>query len=221
MRVLSTKILPVNLRQMLLNAGVALIQTDFIKTRSIKFELDKINDILLFTSQNAVESVLQNPKIEELKQHNAICVGIKTKAMLESHGFKVLACKDYAAELAQIITSEFKNQSITFFAGNIRRDTLPEAMTSAGIKFDEIRAYETVLNPHKVNAKVDGILFYSPSGINSYLKHNKIDNQICFCIGTTTAETLEQNKNIVIANRPTVENTVIQCINHFKNTPKS
>ena len=221
MRVLSTKILPVNLRQMLLNAGVALIQTDFIQTRSSKFELEKINDILLFTSQNAVESVLQNSKIEELKKHNAICVGIKTRAMLESHGFTVLACQDYAAELAQIITTDFKNQSITFFAGNIRRDTLPEAMTSAGIKFDEIRAYETALNPQKVNTNVDGILFYSPSGINSYLEHNKIDNQICFCIGTTTADALEPYKNIVLANRPTVENTVIQCINHFKNTPKS
>ncbi len=221
MRVLSTKILPVNLRQMLLNAGVALVQTDFIQTRSIKFELEKINEVLLFTSQNAVESVLQNSKIEVLKQHNAICVGVKTKALLESHGFKVLACQDYAAELAQIIVSDFQNQSITFFAGNIRRDTLPKAMTNAGIKFDEIRAYETVLNPQKVNGNFDGILFYSPSGINSYLKHNKIENQICFCIGTTTAEALEPNKNIVIANRPTVENTVIQCINHFKNKPKS
>ena len=81
--------------------------------------------------------------------------------------------------------------------------------------------YRTDLTPVKIESKVDGILFFSPSGVKSYLKENTITNQVCFCIGTTTAKELEKTtKNVVIANQPTVENTIIQCINYFnqKNT---
>ena len=202
---------------MLLNAGVSLVQTDFIETKLLNFEIEKVNDLLLFTSQNAVESALQNSHIELLKQRNAICVGIKTKALLEESGFQVLACKDYAAELAKIITSNYKHHSITFLAGNIRRDTLPDALKNAKMKFDEIRAYQTILNPQRIKAIVDGILFFSPSGIESYTKLNKITDEVCFCIGTTTADALQDiTENYVIANQPTVENTIIQCINYYK-----
>lgn len=220
-RVLSTKILPNNLRQMLLNNEIALTQANFIQTKAVEFELDSINETLLFTSQNAVESVLQNPKIDILKQHKAICVGVKTKALLQQNGFTVLACEDYADNLAHIIESDFKNTSFTFFAGNIRRDTLPNTFKNLRIPFTEIRAYETTLAPQEIKGHFDGILFYSPSGIESYLQHNSINTQVCFCIGTTTANALQAQNNIVLASKPTVENTVVQCINHFKNKLKS
>ena len=70
----------------------------------------------------------------------------------------------------------------------------------------------------KIEAKTNALLFFSPSGIHSYLKQNTIDNQMCFCIGTTTADALQGvTKNIVIANQQTVENVIIQCINYYNN----
>ncbi|ESU21933.1 hemD protein [Flavobacterium cauense R2A-7] len=177
-----------------------------------------MNDILIFTSQNGVQSILQHPKCEELKSKKVFCVGLKTKALLEENGFKVEAYTGYAADLAEIITLVYPNENYTFFSGNLRRDTLPEALTEAGIAFNEIEVYQTLLTPEKIDSKVDGILFYSPSGVESYLKKNKISKEIAFCIGETTAEAANQFgiKNIIIANQPTVENTIIQCINEFK-----
>ena len=46
---------------------------------------------------------------------------------------------------------------------------------------------------------------------------NTITTETCFCIGTTTAEALKGiTENIVIANKQTMENVIIQCINYYK-----
>lgn len=215
-RILSTKKLLSNQKQYLLNANFNVVEADFIATEKTFFELNQIYDNLIFTSQNAVHSVLEYSDIEALKSKKVFCVGLKTKALLTENGFDVIAYTGYAADLAEIITLIYANESYTFFSGNLRRDTLPDALKEAKIKFNEIKVYETTLTPQKINSQVDGILFYSPSGIESYQKDNQIKNEICFCIGDTTAEALENiTKNIVIANHPTIENTIIQCINFY------
>lgn len=217
-RILSTKKLLPNQKQFLLNAKFSVIEADFIETKTNDFEIKNVNETLIFSSQNGVQSVLQHPKCEELKSKKVFCVGLKTKTLLQKNGFKVEAHTGYAADLAEIIALVYPNESYTFFSGNLRRDTLPEALTEAGIRFNEIEVYQTLLTPQKIDSKVDGILFYSPSGVESFLKKNKITSEIAFCIGETTAEAASQFgiKNIVIANQPTVENTIIQCINEFK-----
>ncbi|WP_026703591.1 uroporphyrinogen-III synthase [Flavobacterium soli] len=218
-RILSTKKLLSNQKQFLLNANFNLIEADFIKTENKPFELKDSNDNLIFTSQNAVHSLFENAKelLPKLREKNVFCVGLKTKALLEENGFNVIVYTGYAADLAEIIALIYAKESFTFFSGNLRRDTLPSFLKEANIKFNEIEVYETHLTPQKINAPVDGILFFSPSAVESYLKDNKIKKEICFCIGNTTAEALEKTtRNIIIANQPTVENTIIQCINEFK-----
>ena len=220
-RILSTKKLLVNQKQFLLNATISLVEADFISIKQQKVAVETINENLIFTSQNAVLSLVENLKdsetLEVLRKKNVFCVGMKTKGLLEENGFNVIAYTGYAEDLAEIITLIYRNEKFTFFTGNLRRDTLPEALSEAKVVFNEIQVYETSLTPQKVTGKFDGILFYSPSGIQSYLKNNKITNETCFCIGTTTADALENiTNNVVIANQPTVENVIIQCINFYK-----
>jgi uroporphyrinogen-III synthase len=216
--ILSTKKLPDIEKENLLKANINLIEEDFIETFLNDFDLKKVNEVLIFTSQNGVKSILNHAKCEQLKVKDVFCVGLKTKALLEENGFKVEAYTGYASDLAEIIALIYADKKFTFFSGNMRRDILPDALKEAGIIFNEIEVYQTKLSPHKINTPVDGILFFSPSAVESYLKMNKITSEICFCIGNTTAETLEAKKikNIVVANQPTIENTIIQCINQFK-----
>ena len=220
-RILSTKKLLVNQKQFLLNANISLVETDFISIDQKKVVLKTLNENLIFTSQNSVLSVIENlqetENLEQLKKKNVFCVGMKTKGLLEENGFNVIAYTGYAADLAEIITLIYGKEKFTFFSGNLRRDTLPDTLKEAKIVFNEIEVYQTILNPQKVNGTFDGILFYSPSGIQSYLKDNKINKETCFCIGTTTADALENvTNNVIIANQPTVENVIIQCINYYK-----
>lgn len=220
-RILSTKKLSVNQKQFLLNANISVVEADFISINQTKFDIETVNENLIFTSQNAVlsllENVISNDKLNLLKEKNVFCVGMKTKQLLEENGFNVIAYTGYAADLAEIITLIYGREKFTFFSGNLRRDTLPDALSNADVVFNEIMVYETSLTPQKISTPLDGILFFSPSAVESYLKNNKIKKEMCFCIGTTTAEAVAKvTENIVIANQPTVENTIIQCINEYK-----
>lgn len=215
-QILSTKVLSNIQKQELKKANIDLVEANFIETQNKPFKIQDINENLIFTSQNAVHSVLSDPKSEELKSKNVFCVGLKTKILLSENGFNVVAYTGYAADLAEIITLIYANESYTFFSGNLRRETLPKALKDAGVKLNEIKVYETTLTPQKINSPVDGILFYSPSGIESYLKDNTIKNEKCFCIGETTAEALEKiTKNIIIADQPTVEDVLEDVITEY------
>ena len=217
----STKILTSTQRQELVNANLEVYEADFIKTEGIDFDLKTINDNLIFTSQNAAQSVLLHPKHQELipklREKNVFCVGIKTKALLEENGFNVIVYVDYASDLAEIISLIYSNESYTFFSGNLRKETLPKALKEANIQFNEIQVYETTLTPHKLNIPVEGLLFFSPSGVESYLSENKIKKEVCFCIGKTTAEALFNiTKNIIIAENPSIEDVIFEVIEKFK-----
>jgi len=215
--ILSTKILLSHQKQALLDVGFSVTEANFIKTENSDFDLKGINNNLIFTSQNAAQSVLLHPKVEELKSKNVFCVGMKTKALLEENGFTVEVYLDYASDLAEIITLIYAKESFTFFSGNLRKETLPKALKTAQVNFNEIQVYETTLTPHKIKTPVDGILFFSPSAIESYLKDNKIKNEICFCIGETTAEALETiTSNIIVADQPSVDNVIEDVIEEYK-----
>ncbi|WP_276379395.1 uroporphyrinogen-III synthase [Flavobacterium sp. H4147] len=216
-QILSTKILSPLHKQELKKYGIELIEADFIKTTNKSFELKDLNENLIFTSQNAVHSVLSHPKSEELKKKNVYCVGLKTKILLSDNGFNVVAYTGYASDLAEIITLIYAKESYTFFSGNLRRDILPEALKENGITFNEIEVYETSLQPQKIKANPEAILFFSPSGVKSYLKDNTIKKEICFCIGETTAEALSKiTKNIIVADQPTIEDVIEDVIHEYK-----
>ena len=217
--ILSTKTLSTEQRQFLLEADLDLLEQDFIEIENNNFELINIKDNLIFSSQNAILSLINQPDWDKFKTKNVFCVGIKSKELLEQNGFKVDVYMDYASELAEIITLIYNKESFTFFSGNLRKETLPKALKAAKIDFNEIEVYQTKLAPFKISKeeKLDGILFFSPSGVESFLTNNKIKDEICFCIGETTAEALKNNKikNIVIAESPTIDDVIAEVIEYY------
>lgn len=213
--IIATKKLAIHQKYYLLNAGFVVIDADFISTQSIPFEIDNTNEILIFTSQNAVQNVLSYK--EQLILKPVLCVGNKTQNKLKKHGFTVLNAQPEASQLIQIIEKEYPDKSFTFFCGTSRLNTIPDFLKEKKIKHQIIEVYETIETPVKIHSKMNGILFFSPSGVYSYLKKNTIADEICFCIGNTTAKAVEPySKNIIIAHQPTVENVIIQCINYYK-----
>ena len=104
----------------------------------------------------------------------------------------------------------------TFFSGNLLLDTLPVSLKIAGIKFNEVKVYVTKLTPVAVPGPFDAVLFYSPSGVESFLANNTIGNAVCICIGDTTARAIKNPEvQMVIAAKPSIENVIIRCIKHF------
>lgn len=217
--ILSTKTLSNEQRQAFLDAEIDLLEEDFIEIKKTDFELNTINTNLIFSSQNAVLSLMEQSGWEKLTSKSVFCVGEKTKDLLTANGFTVDVYMDYASELAEIITLIYNKESYTFFSGNLRKETLPKALKNAGIIFNEIEVYQTTLAPFKISKeeKFDGILFFSPSAAESYLTNNKLQKEICFCIGNTTASALENKaKNLIVAEHPTIEDVIEAVINQFK-----
>jgi uroporphyrinogen-III synthase len=218
--ILSTKTLSGIQRKAVLDANFDLLEQDFIEVTNTPFSLQNIQENLIFSSQNAVLSLIEQDGWEGLRTKTAFCVGIKTKEILEQNGFTVDVYMDYASELAEIITLIYSQNSYTFFSGNLRKETLPQALKDAGIVFNEIEVYQTTLTPFKISSqeKFDGILFFSPSAVESYFTNNTIQDEVCFCIGTTTASSLESKKikNIIIPELPIIEEVIEEVIAYYK-----
>ncbi|MHC5201998.1 uroporphyrinogen-III synthase [Myroides sp. LJL119] len=215
--VLSTRKLQKNNLEIIKNSSLNWIQEDFISLEYAGFCIEELQDYLLFTSQNAILSVIHTEGEDFFKGKKVFCVGIKTKQMLEALGALVYSWAHYAEELSKQIIQSFREVRITFFNGNLRRTTLVDAFKKHGIFYQEIQVYKTVLQPISLKEPIQGLCFYSPSGVKSFLVNNSITDQVCFCIGHTTKLALEGiTNNIVLASIPTVEQTIKACIAFYK-----
>ena len=88
-KILSTKILNKNIREMFDDKKFDLFEHDFIKISSLNFELPEHNGSLIFTSQNAVNAVFSISKNINLIFDKIYCVGENTKSILSKNGQKV------------------------------------------------------------------------------------------------------------------------------------
>lgn len=211
--VLSTKKLAESQRNLLLQAGIGLVEYHSIAIEPLDFKVKDPIENAIITSQNTVNGLVD----KRVKIKNCFCVGEKTKALLEENGYKLKVMTNYGKELAEIIVKDFADEPFTFFCGNLRRDEIPQLLKENNVSFTEIEVYKTVLKPKKFERTFDGVLFFSPSAVESFTKENTLENTTAFCIGTTTAAEAEKYTNeIIIANKPTVKNVIVQVAKKLK-----
>ena len=226
MRVLSTKKLQPNQRDLLLGAGFSVVDYNAIDIEVLDFEIPAKIKNAIFTSQNGVKAFLSQTSLHpssregegpEVRIAKVFCVGQKTKALLEKNGLNVVKTTDYGADLADFITENYKNDSFHLFCGTKRRDEIPQALKNAEIDFFELKTYKTTLKPRKFDQKWDGILFFSPSGVESFSSQNNLKNTIAFCIGTTTAAAAKKHTStVVIANSTSIESVIAKAVKTLK-----
>jgi uroporphyrinogen-III synthase len=143
-------------------------------------------DWALFTSANAVQAVAR--RMRELnvaapgegQQPKIGAVGPATSRAAEDAAFAV----EYVAEehsgvgLAAELKDEVKGRSVFLPRSDRANPDLPEALKRFGAKVTEVVAYRTVApskaERERVNEElsdeVDGILFFSPSAVQSFLE---------------------------------------------------
>lgn len=213
-KILSTKKLSTVQKNLLNNFTVDEIELiEIAFNTSIKI----INPIknAVFTSKNAVIGIFSQFSSEELKFENVYCVGDKTEQFLKEKNVKVNIKANSAQELADEILRNKDLDEVYFFCGNLRRNELPEILAENNIKVNEIEVYSTNFKPVKIKNTYDGILFFSPSSVKSYLLNNTDTQSVAFCIGNTTAsEAIDDFENVFVADEPTVEN-VIKSVNQY------
>jgi len=214
MQILSTKTLTNAQRELLSPYKVvekSLIAIEFGQGFCVEESLEHV----VFTSANAVKSVFGVHKNNPELFKNIYCVGLKTKSLLESYGLDVLELAENALELAEILVTK-EIQQVHFFCGNLRNNDLPTIMAENGVLVTEYMVYQTKLIKHTFKEMFDAILFFSPSGVNSYVNGGNNCNITAITIGVTTAtEALDIFEEVYIADTTSVE-SVIEKVKEIK-----
>ena len=212
--IFSTKNLTAGQLQLFKN-GIEVASEDFIKVSPSRIApaiLKAPIENVIITSQNAVESILKSIPSDALKFKNIYCVGRRTKRLIEARIGLVKHVSSNAKKLAEHLVEFMEGLEVTYFCSNRRMDELPTILAENNIAVNEIEAYSTKLVPIKIPGEVKGVLFFSPSAVESYLLENA-PVKIAYCIGETTAtEARKHFGKVLVAKLPTVE-SVIDLVN--------
>ena len=202
---------------------IPLIDTEPVQDIDTQQEVEQIAlqyATVVFTSMNAVESVITMLD-QQVPEWNIYCMGNTTQELIRNY-FGEQAIKgtgNNASELAEhILADNDELDELFFFCGDQRRDELPAKLTAAGIQVEEIVVYKTIPLYQKIDTVYDGILFFSPSAVESFFHQNKAtDSTVFFAIGTTTETAIKKhtNNSIITAHSPGKEELVRKAIHHF------
>lgn len=225
--ILSTRPVPDTLIEEAITKGIAIdtlsfIDTEAIATIEVQQEIEQAllqSATVIFTSMTAVESVASY--LEEMQPDWTIfTMGTTSQQLVKKYfGEKVIAgTSNSAAQLAELITEDSSCKEVIFFCGDQRRDELPDILRANNIDVNEIEVYSTVATPHKLTNQYDGILFFSPSAVQSFFSVNKLTGKtILFAIGETTAHAIKKysTNKIIISDAPGKENLLREMIEFF------
>ena len=174
---------------------------------------------VVFTSMNAVDAIA-NELLEDQPDWSIYCIGTATQKLVTRYfGEETIAgTAPNATELAQLIADEGHAEEVIFFCGDQRRDELPDILRSHNIEVHEIEVYQTIALPHKIRKAYHGVLFFSPTAVQSFFRQNKLPAEtILFAIGSTTAAEIRKfsTNNIIISDEPGKESLVRKMMEYF------
>lgn len=201
---------------------IPFIETEPIESVEVQQEIEYVLSLqttVVFTSMNAVEAVAANI-IDEQPAWKIYCIGFTTTALIRKYFpfSEIVATADNAADLATLIVDGQLSDEVVFFCGDQRREELPEILRKHKIAVNEIIVYQTISLPQKVRKNYIGILFFSPSAVDSFFEMNKVtEHTVFFAIGNTTASSIRKynNNRILVADEPGKENLVRKMIEYF------
>lgn len=201
---------------------ISFIETEPLQNIEVQQEIQQAAiqiATVVFTSMNAVEAVadyLDGQPVE----WNIYSMGTTTNQLVKKYfGERQLAgIANSAAELAELIAEDNMIDEAIFFCGDQRRDELPSILKSNHIDVTEITVYQTIAVTHVIDKTYSGILFFSPSAVESFFSKNKIPaTTVLFAIGSTTANEIKKHSSnkIIISNQPGKENLVAKMMEYF------
>ncbi len=216
--ILSTKELAITQTD-LFGKEIGFKMSDFISIRYNRLKPKVVKNPIenvIITSQNGVDALLQNFSSEELSFKNIYCVGRRTKRLIERKISKVTHVENSVKELADYLTKQKEVKEVTYFCGNKKRDELEEILLKNEFIIHNVEVYRTLLNTRNFENDFDGIMFYSPSGIESYLIDNPNKKPTAFCIGQTTANEAKKHfDKVEVAQLATIESVIKLVNDHY------
>lgn len=201
---------------------ISFIDTEPIQTIDVQQEVESAllqSATVVFTSMNAVEAVAGFMQDDE-PGWSIYCMGNTTRQLVKEYFGEnsIAGTADNATDLAWLIIEEGETEEVIFFCGDQRRDELPSILQNNGIEVIEIMVYETIATPVAIKQHYNGILFFSPSAVESFFSVNKITgNTVFFAIGSTTAAAIKKRSQatVVVGDSPGKQALAEKAIKYF------
>jgi uroporphyrinogen-III synthase len=187
--------------------------------------LGKQKLVAVFTSTNAVEVVAEwtggAPFAGGGREWTIFCIGAATRQLVSRHfGEGAIAdTAESAQALAQKIADRRGAGDLFFFCGDRRREELPLSLREAGFRVNEVVVYRTKATPSVVERSYSGIVFFSPSAVESFFSMNGVKAETAlFAIGRTTATAIERfcSNPVIVSEQPDAVMLIRQVINYFQ-----
>ncbi len=144
----------------------------------------------------------------------------KTNNELRQHGIRIGAIAKGSEELADMIIADKKAKSVLHICGDLRMDTLSAKLKEANVTYTPLVIYHTEMLYPNISDEYEAILFFSPSGIDSYRKNNKLEFKTLYsCIGNTTGAYLSSliaGAEIIVVDSPEPETMINAIVQHRK-----
>ncbi|MDI9357621.1 MAG: uroporphyrinogen-III synthase [Phycisphaerales bacterium] len=196
--ILSTAILQKEAKELLSDQDWKIDEIEFIDIIYLEDTLLQEQDFIsntpyfIFTSKQGVRSFKRFMQLvpDYSCAHQVYCLeGQTMKEVLAVPNLSIIATAPDAKQLANEIIQSKPLNRIIFFCSSIRLDTLPNKLQENKIDYHELTSYKTIEKPQKIYQSYDAILFFSPSGVRSFLSANTLTPQTpIFCMGTTTKD---------------------------------
>lgn len=176
---------------------------------------------LIITSLHAAKVIVQHTPVHILHTCSIYCVGTQIRDYISTHcRATIVLCMPYARELASAIVEEYKHVSFAFYCGRKHLKDLPDVLSENHVKCHTCEVYDTIaVSTPTDTSGVDGIVFFSPSGVDSFFQSNALPSStMCFCIGTTTALQLTsfvKKERILTSAHPSVKATLEAVQDYF------
>ena len=155
------------------------------------------------------------------REWTIFCIGAATRQLVSRHfGEGAIAdTAESALVLAQKIVDKRGAGDIFFFCGGLRREELPATLREAGFRVNELVVYRTKAIPSVVERRYRGIIFFSPSAVESFFSMNGVKAEtVLFAIGGTTAATIQRfcSNPVIVSGQPDAAILIRQVIEYFK-----
>jgi len=186
-----------------------IIHWPMIQIKSIKFSnkarqyfLNELaaSDLIVVTSESAVEQLFQLFKSEDLKSNDFVAIGSHTAQALLDHDVhpRLIGSDETSEGLFNALKAKFtlKGKSIVFPRSALPNPFLKQALTKAGAKVKEIAVYQNIKPAKRSLPKnhIDAVVFTSPSTVVNFLKdYGKIPSSWdILCKGPVSQRTLKK-----------------------------
>jgi uroporphyrinogen-III synthase len=221
--ILSTKHLDTSARDWAMAEGWEMKEMEFIQTDAIPLNhaqlksLDSIGpgDVVVFTSENAVNYL---PAVQNTATWHFGCIGHKTLQKVQERfpQNQIRYTANNSRDLADKIADGKCYGDVFFICAEEHRTELAIRLKMQRIRVETIPVYKTEKHPQSIDQGFSGILFFSPSGVESFFQLNRTkEGTIYAAIGDTTAGALRNYTERVIVSQTPTQEALLQCVKTY------